>query len=322
MAILAGIDEAGFGPLLGPLTVTATAFQMPDHLADESLWQVLAGGVTKKISKRLSAVVIGDSKRIYTSRGGKRLDLLERAVLACLIAGRIEAKTLTELLGAVCPASLDHMDRYPWYNGSQLALPHKAGADDLALAGRSLLSALNRNNMRLFSMSSEILFAGEYNKLVEATRNKSATLLDITCRLLSSLWNKAGQELLRVYVDRQGGRMRYLSSLQRVFRGCNFKIIEENNRVSAYKISNGHRQMEVTFAVKSEDTQLAVALASMTSKYLRELFMALLNRFWADRIDGLKPTAGYYVDGKRYLGQIAPAMSQLGCDPNILCRSR
>ncbi len=322
MAILAGIDEAGFGPLLGPLTVTATAFQMPDHLADESLWQLLAGGVTKKISKRHSAIAIGDSKRIYTSRGGKRLDLLERGVLASLSAGGTQTGTLTELLNAICPAAIGHMPRYPWYKGAQLALPHRAGASDLALAGKGLQAALKRNDMRLFSMSAEILFAGEYNKLIEATRNKSATLLDITCRLLLDLWHKAGAELLRVYVDRQGGRMRYLSSLQRVFPGCKFKITEEHSQESTYIISDGPRRMEISFAVKSEDTQLAVALASMTSKYLRELFMSLLNRFWADRIDGLKPTAGYYVDGKRYLGEIAPAMAELGCEPELLKRSR
>lgn len=322
MAIIAGIDEAGFGPLLGPLTVTATAFQMPDHLADESLWQVLAGGVTKKLSKRLSAVVIGDSKRIYTSRGGKRLDLLERAVLASLLAGGTQAGSLTELLAAVSPNSLGHLDRYPWYKAAQLPLPHKAGASDLSLAGKGLLSALKRKNMRLFSVSSEILFAGEYNKLVQATRNKSATLLDLTCRLLSGLWAKAGREWLRVYVDRQGGRMRYLSSLQRVFPGCEFKIVEECDQISAYRICDGDRQMEVSFAIKAEDTQLPVALASMTSKYLRELFMALFNRFWAEKIEGLKPTAGYYVDGKRFLEDIAPAISELGFDPAILRRTR
>ena len=50
--------------------------------------------------------------------------------------------------------------------------------------------------------------------------------------------------------------------------------------------------------------------------------MSLLNAFWVGRVDDLKPTAGYYLDGRRYLGQIAPALAELGCDPAILRRSR
>src|SRR4030042_446845 len=41
MVVLAGIDEAGFGPLLGPLVVSSSAFSLPNHFLTEDLWQIL-----------------------------------------------------------------------------------------------------------------------------------------------------------------------------------------------------------------------------------------------------------------------------------------
>ena len=35
-----------------------------------------------------------------------------------------------------------------------------------------------------------------------------------------------------------------------------------------------------------------------------------------------EPTAGYYVDGKRFYGQIEPVARSLGIDPEILLRKR
>ena len=41
MTIIAGIDEAGYGPLLGPMVITITAFDVPDEKAKCSLWDLL-----------------------------------------------------------------------------------------------------------------------------------------------------------------------------------------------------------------------------------------------------------------------------------------
>ena len=56
------------------------------------------------------------------------------------------------------------------------------------------------------------------------------------------------------------------------------------------------------------DTHLPVALASMTAKYLRELAMIRLNRFFREALPEIKPTAGYVQDGRRFLQEVRPVI--------------
>jgi hypothetical protein len=64
-----------------------------------------------------------------------------------------------------------------------------------------------------------------------------------------------------------------------------------------------------------------VALASMIAKYVRELHMARLNRFFTGHMPELKPTAGYFTDARRYLREIAPVIDELGLSRPSLIRS-
>lgn len=322
MTIVAGIDEAGFGPILGPLLVAATAWSVPDEQVEVSLWKLLAGAVSKKASKRKGLLAIADSKKLYGGQRNDDLGLLERGVLAVLAAAGHQHATLGAFLRHVCPAAAGEVAGYPWYAHADPPLPAVVTALDVALTGNSLAVAMNRASVRLEAVRAECLFENEFNRVVTATNNKSVSLFDVTCRLLMFLWRSFPGRDLRIFVDRQGGRMHYLPALERVFEGCRFGILDESDTLSAYRIQDGQRTAEIHFAVQAEDRCLPVALASMVCKYTRELFMGLLNRFWEAHVPGLPHTGGYYADGWRFLKDIEPAAAKLSLDVRTLYRWR
>jgi len=323
LAIVAGIDEAGFGPLLGPLVVSATAFRVPDDQADACLWRLLAGAVGRKVDKRRARPAIADSKKLYSGlRGKDGLTHLELGVLAMLAASGEIPDSLQALLQCVAPRAEALTELYPWYGPDELTLPTTVGATSVALSANALAQQMVDVGVELVDVRCEPVLVGEYNRIVAGTRNKSVSLLDVTCRLLMHLWRTLPDGPLRVYADRQGGRVRYLPHLQRAFEGCAFKVIDESDALSAYRITGSDRSMELHFATKCEDRQLPVALASMTSKYLRELFMCLFNRYWSQHLPELAPTGGYYSDGKRFLAEIEPVVRRMDVDRSLLCRDR
>lgn len=322
MALIAGIDEAGLGPVLGPLVVSAVAFELPDELLRTSLWRLLSAAVCRKPSRRGGKVAIADSKKLYSRQRPKALAHLERGVLGMLATRPDRPKSLRRLLAMVAPASCDCLGEYPWYADSNLSLPHCITPTDLTLAANSLQTAMRSADVTLAAIQCEVVLAGQFNRHVTATRNKSTTLFDVTSRLLFGLWRDSPSVRLRIAVDRHGGRKRYLPGLQRIFDGCEFKILQESDRLSAYRITEGPREAEICFYTDGDVNHLPVALASMVSKYVRELFMAMLNRFWVARVPGLSPTAGYYTDGRRFYREITPAARRLGVGEQLLYRCR
>jgi ribonuclease HII len=320
MAILAGIDEAGFGPTLGPLVVSASVFRVRDDQLNQCLWQALAGAVTRRATKKSAALPVADSKELRVREG---LIHLERGVLGMARQLAPLPATLGELLRRACPAALAAMPAYPWYAGADLPLPRSAGAADVNLRANALAEAMARQGVALAALRAEPVLEGDFNRLVRATRNKHVALFGITCRLIAYVFQAhAAGTPTRIVVDHQGGKTRYLPDLQRMFETARIRIVQESDTNSTYLVQDGPRSAEISFTVSGESACLATALASMVSKYLRELFMELFNAWWAGRVPGLKPTAGYYTDGQRFLQDIAAAIAAEGIDPAMLIRER
>ena len=324
MAIIAGIDEAGLGPVLGPLVMCASVFEVPDALADRPLWDLLAPAVARKPPRKgkTAALAIGDSKKLFNRKSPKALRHLERAVLSVLAAGDEHPATLADLLTTITANASRQAAECPWYRPAEVSLPRVLSATDVSLSANSLAVAMRKAGIRPRGIRAECVFVGEFNRIIRATRNKSTAALGITFRLVEYLWRRLKSGSIHINIDRQGGRMRYLSALERAFERCSFKILSEDPDCSDYEMSDARRTARITFSVGGESAHMPVALASMTAKYLRELFMEMLNKFWSAHVDGLVPTAGYYTDGRRFYGEIQQAMGRLGVDENRVYRCR
>ena len=75
MAYLVGVDEAGYGPNLGPLVIAATVWRVPESLltSDAALHDALAGVICQTASDADSQrLAIADSKKLYKPGGGPR----------------------------------------------------------------------------------------------------------------------------------------------------------------------------------------------------------------------------------------------------------
>ena len=119
MRIVAGIDEAGLGPLLGPLCLGFAAFEMPD--GDKGLRHALRKACAKVPSKSEKRIVVCDSKVLHR---GRNLAALERTALAFLAAAN-EGKpprTIRDVLrfGLTSDSALDEL---PWYRDLDQPVP-------------------------------------------------------------------------------------------------------------------------------------------------------------------------------------------------------
>ena len=83
MPYLIGTDEAGYGPNLGPLTITGTLWQ---NLSGQTCLYDILNGVIKPAPDRKSdnRLVVADSKVVYKSSGS--IKNLETTVLSFLAA--------------------------------------------------------------------------------------------------------------------------------------------------------------------------------------------------------------------------------------------
>jgi ribonuclease HII len=319
--IIVGIDEAGYGPLLGPLVVSAVGLDVPPSLSDRSLWDVLRASVTARASPRASRLAIADSKKLYRGPGG--LDRLERAVLAWLNAYDRGPATFADLLAELCPHVLAQLAEYPWYQRIDVALPTTASPAQTAAHANALRRDLASNGIRLAGLWAEAVPEGHYNRLVGQTRNKAVALFGLVTRLVQRATQSCSQQThVCVLIDKLGGRGYYARQLMTAFGDRKLAILAESPQRSAYRLVQGQSDWQIEFLQGGEAAHLPIALASIFSKYVRELFMMCLNRFWQERLPGLARTEGYYVDGKRFLKHLAGQIRQDGIDPRMLVRQR
>ncbi len=321
MPYLIGTDEAGYGPRLGPLVISAAVFWVDAWDDGADLYRRLKGVVSKEPPRRAAhrRVAFADSKALYSPTTG--LACLERGVLAALgLVRRCPADWL-DIWRMLDPGAIERLATMPWHVDYDLQLPVAVEAGDLAQLVPALASGLEQAGVRLVTLASRAVFPDEFNRANDRWGNKSETLSKTTLGLLADVLADCQGEPVRVVCDKHGGRNFYGRLLQEQFPDPWIEVLRESAGESVYRWGSGDRRVEAIFRAGGE-AFLPAALASMTSKYLRELAMRAFNEFWCGRVNGLRPTAGYPTDADRFRTAVGPTQQALGIDDHIMWRTR
>ena len=305
--------------MLGPLVVSSCSFSIPRELLKADLWRVLRKSVGDRRARLLGRLLICDSKKARSKAVG--IKHLERTTLACLKVLGAEPGTVRGVLEALGCDCLARIDEYPWYENIGGHILSVSNAD-IGVAASALARDMESNGMRLVGARSCCLDVGHYNRLVDAVKNKSNVLFTAISQLITEAWEASGEEEVQMIVDRQGGRMRYRQRLQTMFPEAELAILKETETNSSYELHEGERTLRVHFVVGADDKFLAVSLASMVSKYVRELLVANINRYFAGFCAELKPTAGYWKDGQRFIRDLKAYAPHVQYESSRLIRSR
>ena len=289
--IILGTDEAGYGPNLGPLVVSLTAWEAPS--ADVSF----LSNLLKK-----EGIDIGDSKKLY--RGGS-LAVLETGVLVPL-------KSLKK-------------DVAPMANNEEKIVRLSVSFETILQRHRVRLL-----DMQYRSVEPEE-FNQLLDRFDSKGTLLSHMTLRLIADQLEKLTNVGNSSPVLILCDKHGGRNRYLDILTEFFPGEFIHTIRESRDSSVYRLASEEKEPETRrsavpgrefrFLAKGE-AHLPIALASMLAKYHRERAMAQFNTFWKSHVPDLQPTAGYPEDAKRFRQQIAEAQQKLGIFDDQIWRKR
>lgn len=319
-----GLDEAGLGPTLGPLCVAGLATRVDGDAGDD--W-----GPLFDLHRALESVVgppgvrdgrleVGDSKQIHT--GPRKFERIERTALATVawVHGRVPT-TVTELLSLVTVDSFARPGdrRAPWWatlDGD--ALPKANSREAIEEVAARLAGAAKKAGVTPLWYTADLVCEARVNReLADEGRvdggSKNTWATHAVLRLARLAVDRLDARALTIWCDKAGGRAAYQRPLLRAFDGCGeIEPLTEIRERSHYRLKLGVRRVELGFVMGGDSLDPRISWGSILAKYLRELIVHSLNRYFCERIPNLRPTAGYPEDARRFIQHVEAALGPDG----------
>lgn len=312
--VIIGVDEAGYGPNIGPLIVAATAWRVPSTISEAEFAARLGGQFLPQAwSQDCQHVPLGDSKQLYSPAVGLRT--LEAGLLALL--SQLDHLPRFDCGFADVLEALSRSAETPWRSSQQawyarlpsdlpVTLPIEEVARLAGLAGQHLASC----GIELLAVRACVVTESRFNAMLNRFGSKGRLLSTVTMELVTALLADHADSAVEVFCDRHGGRKKYSCVLLEAMPDEWFDTLDESPARSSYRRQR-KPELRVHFSVGG-DSFPPTALASMTAKYLRERLMSAINEFWCQHVVDLRPTAGYPGDARRFRDKIEAVAVELG----------
>jgi len=280
---LIGIDENGYGPVLGPLVITSTSLKLQSRnfASVPNLWQLL--GIKKDPGSNSKRLLVCDSKMVFNTSRKKAL-AAEDTVLAFfhLCFGFLPESSdqfLKTLLNHSHSVLRKHRPEVPITTYNPLCFCWKKEIDlelnperrrQILQSAEKLKKRAQQKGVTLEKPRCLLLCPSLFNTGLKR-RNKSGLVLEAGLNLIRS---HSDQEPFLAWLGKVGGLRYYQEHISALF-GPQFTVTstrEEKNN-SAYKLNkSGKSAGTITYLQDGEENSFLIALSSFFGKYTRDLF--------------------------------------------------
>ena len=279
-----GADENGLGAVLGPMIVTAVLAK-----ADERGARLLGRRPPRWLAKDLD-----DSKRVV-SHGDVQLGEAWARALASPetsspdeLVSRLTLETQDQLTER-CP---DHVRAQCWTTSNEVF----EADPELVESMRSHLERLKTRGVEVLDVKCSVLCSKRLNEALLRGHNRFSSDLHAMERLVLTHHEAAGDDVHAIC-----GKVGAMANYEKFFGPLGDRLrveLARSKKRSAYRF---HGLGEVHFVMDADARHPLVMLASVVGKYLRELLMSRVSRWYTDGGDAPSPSGYHDPVTKRFI---------------------